>query len=57
MDSKMSMRQYIWKVTTKALKVVGGIRTLQDLHLTQERQLYRSAVVLITDYTASVWYA
>jgi len=34
MDSKMSMREHIRKVTTKALKVVGSIRTLRDLHPT-----------------------
>lgn len=57
MDSRLSMRQHVQKVTSKALKVVGSIRTLKDLHPTQKRQLYQSTVTPIMDYAASVWYA
>jgi hypothetical protein len=56
LDVKLAMDERISRVTTKGLQACLALQAIKGVRPTQMRQLFRSCVLPIVDYAASVWF-
>lgn len=57
LDNRMTFKQHIAKVTSKATNQCLAIKRLRGVRPKQARQLYTATVTPILDYCATAWYA
>jgi hypothetical protein len=56
LDKKLGMDEHIVRVVQKGTAACLSLQAIKGTRPAQMRQLFRSCVLPVTDYTASVWY-
>jgi hypothetical protein len=56
LDKKLGMDEYIARVVQKGTAACLSLQAIKGTRPAQMRQLFRSCVLPVTDYTASAWY-
>jgi hypothetical protein len=56
LDKKLAIDEHIARVVQKGTAACLSLQAIKGTRPAQMRQLFRSCVLLITDYAASAWY-